>query len=362
MREVATAILVSLAVALSLLPAVMTLCDRVLTRARLGARPARCEPAAGRAGRMRAEPGAPSASRAAFFEGIARGVRAGLPVADAITAAPPCSGAARQLQEALAGGVTLADALSATNELHAVLRGCMPGGSLSPVALDLAAANARAGDDLRGEVNTAVSYARHSARLLTVLPFLMLGGAAALSRDARDGLLTAGPVTCIVVGSVANLVGSRWMGRIITTACRRSPVADAAGIAEGLVIHLSAGGTVPSALDALADGLPGCAATARMLHAGLPLSEALSPLRRTAPTVTDTIEQAHRDGLPLVTALARATTDLRARDRDHVLAAVRRIPARAAAPLVLCALPSFVLTAVLPLGLASIGAVRTPAT
>lgn len=361
MREAAVAVLVSIAAALALMPAVMTRCDRLLTRARLGARPVRGTPTPGQAGHRRPGPNDTPGPRAAWFEVIARGVRAGLPATDAVLAAPSCSAAARQLQQALAEGAALTDALCGPDPLLAELRGCMPGGSFSPAALDLAAANARAADDLRGEVNTAVSYARHSARLLTVLPFLMLGGAAALSGHARDGLLAAGPVACIIAGSFANLAGSRWMGRIITTACHPSPVADAARVAEGLVIHLTSGGTVPSALDALADGHPGCAATSRMLHEGLPLAEALAPLGRTAPTVAGTIEQAHRDGLPLVAALARTTADLRARDRDHVLAAVRRIPARAAAPLVLCALPSFVLTAVMPLGLASIGAMRTPA-
>ncbi|MFM9131759.1 MAG: type II secretion system F family protein [Actinomycetota bacterium] len=370
MRESTAALLVALATVLitvlGALPVVMTLCDRSLVRARL-VPPRGQEPARTRRVR-RADPAAPGvpATQAEWFDGIARGVRAGLPATEAVITAPTCSASVRRLQEDLAAGGTLTDVLSrapsAADPQLSVLRGCMPEGALSPAALELAAANARAEEDLNGEVRVAVSYAVHSARLLTVLPFLMLGGAALLSSGVRGGLTAAGPAAGIITGSLAGLAGSRWMRRIIRTASRPSQSATAAHVADTLVVHLAAGGTVPAALGALAPVHPACSEAARMLHEGRPLSESLSPLRLTAPSVTATIEQAHRDGLPLAGALSRTAADLRARDRDHVLAAVRRIPARAAAPLVLCVLPSFVLTAVVPLGLASIGAVRTPAT
>lgn len=362
MNEAAASVLVSLSVALGVLPAVMTLCDRRLVRARLGPLPEREATRPRRTDVHRPHAPTAPATHAGFYEGIARGVRAGLPATEAVITAPACSPSVRRLQEALAAGTALPDALSGPDPVLSVLRGCMPGGALSPAALEIAAANARAVDDLGGEVKVAVSYALHSARLLTALPFLMLGGAAALSGGARDGLAGAGPVACVVAGSLANLAGSRWMRSIISAASRPSPASDAASIAEALVVHLAAGGTVPAAFDALAPGGAECSAVARMLREGLPLAEALSPLRRAAPSVVDTLECAHRDGLPLVASLSRTAADLRARERDHVLAAVRRIPARAAAPLVLCVLPSFVLTAVVPLGLASIGAMRTPAT
>lgn len=362
MREAVAAVLVSLSVALGVLPAVMTRCDRRLVRARLGPLPERETKRPRRTDDHRPHAAAARATRAEFFEGIARGVRAGLPATEAVATAPACSAPVRRLQEALTAGAALPDALSGPDPLLSVLRGCMPGGALSPAALEIAATNARARDDLGGEVKVAVSYALHSARLLTALPFLMLGGSAVLSGGARDGLAAAGPIVCVIAGSLANLAGSRWMRRIIVAASRPSPASDAASIAEALVVHLAAGGTVPAAFDALATGSAECTATARMLREGRPLTEALSPLRRAAPSVVDTLERAHRDGLPLVTSLSRTAADLRARDRDQVLAAVRRIPARTAAPLVLCVLPSFVLTAVVPLGLASIGAMRTPAT
>lgn len=370
MRESTTAGLVALATVLitvlGVLPVVMTLCDRRLVRARLVPPRARESQRARTVRRaLPAAPGVP-ATRAEWLDGIARGVRAGLPATEAVIAAPACSASVGRLQEDLAAGAALTDVLSrapsAADPQLSVLQWCMPGGALSPAALEIAAANARAEQDLNGEVRVAVSYAMHSARLLTVLPFLMLGGAALLSSGVRGGLTAAGPAACIITGSLAGLAGSRWMRRIIRTASRPSHSAPAVQVADALVVHLAAGGTVTAALGALAPTHPACSETARLLQEGRPLSEALAPLRLTAPSVTGAIEQAHRDGLPLVSALSRTAADLRARDRDHVLAAVRRIPARAAAPLVLCVLPSFVLTAVVPLGLASIGAVRTPAT
>jgi pilus assembly protein TadC len=97
------------------------------------------------------------------------------------------------------------------------------------------------------------------------------------------------------------------------------------------------------------------------MRAGLPLEDAVRPIAVAGPGVARTIVQAHHDGLPLAPALRRLAAEMRTRRRDELLAAIRAIPARATVPLVLCVLPSFVLTAVVPLGLASFGAVRTPA-
>ena len=62
-----------------------------------------------------------------------------------------------------------------------------------------------------------------------------------------------------------------------------------------------------------------------------------------------TLRRATESGAPVVEALARLTTDLRAGRRAAVEVRVRRIEVEAAVPLGVCLLPAFVLLAVVPL-------------
>ncbi len=359
---------VMLAVTAALVPAVVNMCDRTLARRRLPDRAARVPrrggrvaPATARQPRRARTGHAGTATTAEWFDTIARGVRAGLPAVDAVLAAAPPSAAAAGFLRGLAAGQPLHGALSSPDPAVAALGDCMHGGSLSPAALDMAASSARADGELRGEVRVAVSYARQSARFLTVLPFALLVLAALLSGTARSGLSAPGPLACIVAGAVANIAGARWMHRIISSAVRPVPSDAMASVAESIAAHVTAGGTVTSALDALSQRHEPCAESGRLMRAGLPLEDAVRPIAVAGPGVARTIVQAHHDGLPLAPALRRLAAEMRTRRRDELLAAIRAIPARATVPLVLCVLPSFVLTAVVPLGLASFGAVRTPA-
>lgn len=366
MDEVAGAA-VMLAVTGALLPAVINLCDRTLALRHLRGHPARVRQrtrVAPAVTRLHTRAGAVhtgAESAAGWFGTIARGVRAGLPAVEAVLAAVPPSAAAADFLRGLAAGQPLHGALTSPDPVVAALGDCMHGGSLSPAALDMAASSARAAAEVRGEVRVAVSYARQSARFLTVLPFAMLVLVASLSGTARSGLAATGPLVCIAAGVAANITGARWMRRIISSAVRPAPSDTMASVAESIAAHLTAGGTVTSALDALSHRHPPCAESGRLMRAGLPLEDAVRPLSVAGPGVARTIVQAHHDGLPLAPALRRLAGEMRVRHRDELLAAVRAIPARATVPLVLCVLPSFVLTAVVPLGLASFGAMRTPA-
>lgn len=76
-----------------------------------------------------------------------------------------------------------------------------------------------------------------------------------------------------------------------------------------------------------------------------------------APLV-DGFAAADRDGLPLGPVLERLAADARAQRRRNLDAAARQLPVRLSMPLVLCTLPSFVLTAVVPLLLAAFTSLR----
>ena len=76
-----------------------------------------------------------------------------------------------------------------------------------------------------------------------------------------------------------------------------------------------------------------------------------------APLV-DGFAAADRDGLPLGPVLERLAADARAQRRRNLDTAARQLPVRLSMPLVLCTLPSFVLTAVVPLLLAAFTSLR----
>jgi tight adherence protein C len=80
----------------------------------------------------------------------------------------------------------------------------------------------------------------------------------------------------------------------------------------------------------------------------------VSDLGPAVASLVDGFAAADRDGLPLGPVLERLAADARAQRRRNLDAAARQLPVRLSVPLVLFTLPSFVLTAVVPLLLAAL--------
>ncbi|CAB4569024.1 unannotated protein [freshwater metagenome] len=68
-----------------------------------------------------------------------------------------------------------------------------------------------------------------------------------------------------------------------------------------------------------------------------------------------TILSSHRDGLPVVNTVHRLMSDAHSDMRSATDTLIRQLPSRLSAPLVLCILPSFLIIAVVPLMLHSLG-------
>jgi len=84
----------------------------------------------------------------------------------------------------------------------------------------------------------------------------------------------------------------------------------------------------------------------------------VSDLGPAVASLVDGFAAADRDGLPLGPVLERLAADARAQRRRNLDAAARQLPVRLSVPLVLFTLPSFVLTAVVPLLLAALSSLR----
>ena len=151
-------------------------------------------------------------------------------------------------------------------------------------------------------------------------------------------------------------------GRIEPAAVRRRRVEvrrDLPHVVTLLAAALRSGLAPAAAIELVCRALPGAASyrlapiAARLQLGGdavriwtaLAADPDLGPLGRT-------LARAHRTGTPVVTAVERLADDLAARSRAEVEDRARAVGVRAAVPLGLCLLPSFLLLGIVPLAVA----------
>lgn len=89
------------------------------------------------------------------------------------------------------------------------------------------------------------------------------------------------------------------------------------------------------------------------------LADALTPLGARAASLAHVLAEHLRYGVPLVPALDRLGSELRAARRRQAEEDARRVPVRLLGPLVACVLPAFALLTVVPLLAASLRALPT---
>ncbi|MFC6286899.1 type II secretion system F family protein [Nocardioides sp. GCM10027113] len=162
-----------------------------------------------------------------------------------------------------------------------------------------------------------------------------------------------------VVGLLAAAAAWWWLGRVEPAAVRRERAAvrrDLPHLVHLLGASLRSGAAPASALRLVCAALPGPAATrlrplAEQLALGadpalvwgsLARDEVLGPLGRA-------LARSHQTGASVVAAVDRLGEDLAASARAEVEHRARAVGVRAALPLGLCLLPSFLLLGIVPL-------------
>jgi Flp pilus assembly protein TadB len=155
------------------------------------------------------------------------------------------------------------------------------------------------------------------------------------------------------------LVTWSWIGRLEPPSVRRQrerAERDLPGVVHLLATALESGCDVAEALRLVGDALPGHStdlleAVPARLALGVPPdvawrpvldSEELAPLGRT-------MVRAHRSGAPVTEEVARLADELDRRARARVEDRARAVGVKAALPLGVCLLPSFLLIGVVPL-------------
>jgi Flp pilus assembly protein TadB len=135
------------------------------------------------------------------------------------------------------------------------------------------------------------------------------------------------------------------------------PVDETMMLAEHLAASLRAGCSLSECLQRWEHISPIGTKIAHEITHGAPLDRALHHLPHTPSgyRLAHTIVSGHKDGLPLVNTVHRLMSDVHNDRRSATETVIRQLPGRLSAPLVLCILPSFLIIAVVPLIVHSLG-------
>ena len=313
----------------------------------------------------------PQPDFAAFCESLARATRSGTAPHDALLASLRHQQLHHQCWRILLDDVTAMrscdSALAIAREsaqLHSndaqclsLLQSAMVHGNFVPSALDHASSVLRDHAACRAELAIAASQAQLSARLLSMLPFVLLGGAILVSPQFRSSLWSPIVVCPLLIGMALNRVGWRWITSLIARAVHDQPD-DIGQLTEHLCVSLRTGLSMSLACERWRTVSPMGSSVADLISAGAPLEEALLPIATAHPitgkNLGHTIVEAERDGLPILDTVLRLAADHRNERRRQIDTRIRQLPTRLSIPLVLCVLPSFLLLSVAPLVLASL--------
>ena len=160
---------------------------------------------------------------AALLDGISRQVRSGSSLTSAVIDEISRSSLLHVVLDGLDTGAALADTLAAVvadqGDLALTVQALSAAAHIGgPIAatLDEAAAVLRERAAARAERRAHGSQARLSARVLTIVPLGFAVWSAAVSQRTRDVYIsTAAGGVCAICGLALNLIGWRWMKRII---------------------------------------------------------------------------------------------------------------------------------------------------
>lgn len=170
----------------------------------------------------------PSARNVAeWCDDVARRVRSGSSLRDAVTNAPTDAAIKRAITPLLLGldrGQSLADAADGVDvagpHLHLALRVLAAAsriGGPSAASIDRTAVLLRQRAADTEERSTQAAQARLSTHVLTAVPLVMLAVLVVTDADVRSIATSPTGVTCIGIGLVLNATGWWWMHQIVRT-------------------------------------------------------------------------------------------------------------------------------------------------
>jgi len=165
-------------------------------------------------------------SVAAWCDELARHVRSGATLRDALTNVDPADRSTEVATASIRLGLTrgrsiveaIDDCPDAGPHLHLalrVIRTVARVGGASPIAIDRTATTLRQRAADRDERLVHAAQARLSAHVLTAVPLLMLAALLATDPDVRATISSPVGAACVAAGLTTNAVGWVWMQRLV---------------------------------------------------------------------------------------------------------------------------------------------------
>jgi Flp pilus assembly protein TadB len=223
-------------------------------------------------------------------------------------------------------------------------------GVFIPSALEQSAAILRDESRHRNDVITATAQTRSSARILTLLPFVVLLLLFLASSSTRREMTKPPVMIVLAIGVAFNRLGWHWVRQLVSRSALTS-TGIAAQLCDEVVVSLRAGISMRQSIENWAYRNDPHLSLA--LSTGQPLSQALQEFSlqhdSDAQLLAQILIDAERDGLPVVDTIHRLSSEMRSRRRHASEVQLRQLPTKLAMPVVFCILPSFIFLSVLPL-------------
>lgn len=228
-------------------------------------------------------------------------------------------------------------------------------GAFIPQALEHSAAILREDVQHLQNMQTAATQARSTVRLLSLLPFIVLGLMFLASDAARKAATTAPTLLLIGVGVALNRAGWSWVQRMVERSSQSSPT-PASQLSDAVNVALRAGVPVTEAVENWAKEHD--AILCEQLLQGVSFADVLqdfaSRYGADAFVLAQVLSDAQRDGLPVIDTVHRLSSEMRSHRRHESEIRLRQLPNKLTLPVVFCVLPSFVLLTIFPLVLANL--------
>ncbi len=228
-------------------------------------------------------------------------------------------------------------------------------GIFIPQSLEQAASILREENRQQQELLAATAQARLSARILTLLPYIVLTLLLVVSATSRHAVLLAPSLFVLLIGVLLNRIGWQWIRQMIKRT--HSGSSDISiHLAEELSVSLRAGISIRDALEIWS--LEHDATLNHALVLGQPLSDSLREFGQrmggNLEPLMRLLLMAENDGLPVLQTINQLSAESRQHRRHHIDIQLRQLPTKLALPIVLFVLPSFVLLTVAPLVIANL--------
>ena len=237
--------------------------------------------------------------------------------------------------------------------------------SLEPSALDLAAQCARDTTQRVQRVRAATAHSRLTLRILTVMPIAALALSAVVSSTMRRALIRPLSLTLILFGTLLDVGGWIWMRNITSSVEKLADPTDLHQLLTSMSISLTAGDSLLIALDRSGDvNSLGFEISTSLAH-GNSLAQALQYLDDRHGQLGNTVKRVlldnQRAGTSLIDVVGRLLHDSGAKLNHQVDTRIQQLSTALTLPTVFCVLPAFLLLALMPVAIASFGALPASA-